>query len=174
MKKYIKEINGNKVYKNRSEIVVIKNNMATYNPTEEMILEDGWEEFVYVAPEKTIEDYKRDILNEIKRYDESTMVNEFYIQGIPVWLDKTTRVGLKLRFESELALGKTETSLWYENNQFPLLLNDAINMLFAIELYASACYDNTHYHMAQVNSLETIDEIKRYDYKVGYPEKLNF
>ena len=174
MKKYVKEIDGNKVYKNRSEIVIIKNNMATYNPTEEMILEDGWEEFVHIQHEKTIEEYKRDILNEIKRYDESTMVNEFYIQGIPVWLDKTTRVGLKLRFESEVALGKTETSLWYNNIQFPLSLENAMQMLFAIELYASACYDNTHYHMAQVNSLETVDEIKKYDYKVGYPEKLNF
>ena len=174
MKKYVKEIDGNKVYKNRSEIVIIKNHMATYNPTEEMILEDGWEEFVHIQHEKTIEEYKRDILNEIKRYDESTMVNEFYIQGIPVWLDKTTRVGLKLRFESEVALGKTETSLWYNNIQFPLSLENAMQMLFAIELYASACYDNTHYHMAQVNSLETVDEIKKYDYKVGYPEKLNF
>ena len=148
--------------------------MNIFNPTEEMILDDGWVEYVYIEHEKTIEEYKNEKINEIKSYDESSLVNEFYIQGIPVWLDKTTRVGLKLRFESEIAMGKTETSLWYNDIQFPLPLENAMQMLFAIELYASACYDNTHYHISQVNVLENIEDIKNYDYTIGYPEKLQF
>jgi hypothetical protein len=47
-------------------------------------------------------------------------------------------------------------------------------MLFAIEVYASSCYDMTQYHLAQVNELEDINEIENYDYTTGYPEKLNF
>ena len=174
MKVYVKEIDGQKIYKTRSKIVITKNGMNTYNPTEEMILNDGWVEYVYVEHEKTIQEYKDEKIEEIKHYDESPSVNEFYIQGIPVWLDKTTRVGLKLRFESEIAMGKTDTSLWYDNIQFPLSLSDAMNMLYAIELYASACYDNTHYHIAQVSLLESIEDVQNYDYIVGYPEKLNF
>lgn len=58
--------------------------------------------------------------------------------------------------------------------QFPLQLEDAMKMLFAIELYASACYDNTQRHLAEIEKLETIDELAAYDYTVGYPEKLNF
>jgi hypothetical protein len=174
MKKYVKEIEGKKVYKTRQQIVISKNGMSTYNPTEEMILSDGWVEYVYIEHEKTIEEYKNEKINEIKHYDESSLVNEFYIQGIPVWLDKSTRVGLKLRFESEIAMGKTETSLWYDDIQFPLQLENAMQMLFAIELYASACYDNTHYHISRVNVLENIEDIKNYDYTIGYPEKLQF
>ena len=174
MKKYFKEIDGTRVYKTRSQITITKNGMTTYNPTEKMILEDGWTEYVYVAPEKTIQEYKREKLDEIKHYDESSEVNEFFIHDIPVWLDKTTRVGLKLRFESEIAMGKTETTLWYNNIQFPLPLENAIQMLFAIEVYASSCYDMTQYHLAQVNELEDINEIENYDYTTGYPEKLNF
>lgn len=174
MKKYVKEIDGKKVYKTRKHIVISKNGMSTYNPTEEMILNDGWVEYVHIEHKKTIEEYKNEKINEIKCYDESSLVNEFYIQGIPVWLDKTTRVGLKLRFESEIAMGKTETSLWYNDTKFPLSLENAMQMLFAIELYASACYDNTHYHISQVNVLENIDDIKNYDYTIGYPEKLQF
>jgi hypothetical protein len=174
MKKYVKEIEGKKVYKTRQQIVISKNGMSTYNPTEEMILSDGWVEYVYIEHEKTIEEYKNEKINEIKHYDESSLVNEFYIQGLPVWLDKTTRVGLKLRFESEIAMGKTETSLWYDDIQFPLQLENAMQMLFAIELYASACYDNTHYHISRVNVLENIEDIKNYDYTIGYPEKLQF
>jgi hypothetical protein len=102
------------------------------------------------------------------------MVNEFYINGMPVWLDKTTRVGLKLRFESEIAMGKEETSLWYNGVQFPLSLENAMQMLFAIEIYASACYDTTQYHLAQVNSLSEIEEVENYDFRANYPDKLNF
>lgn len=170
MKRYIKD----KKIKFANQIVIKKNGKQIINPSEDMILADGWVEYIYVELEKTIQDYKNEKLEEIKHYDESSSVNEFYIQGIPVWLDKTTRVGLKLRFESEIAMGKIETSLWYNNIQFPLLLENAIQMLFAIELYASACYDNTHYHMSKVNALENIEEIEKYDYRVGYPEKLKF
>ena len=174
MKKYTKNINGFNAIRTRKQIVLNKTKMNIFNPTEEMILDDGWVEYVYIEHEKTIEEYKNEKINEIKSYDESSLVNEFYIQGIPVWLDKTTRVGLKLRFESEIAMGKTETSLWYNDIQFPLPLENAMQMLFAIELYASACYDNTHYHISQVNVLENIEDIKNYDYTIGYPEKLQF
>ena len=47
-------------------------------------------------------------------------------------------------------------------------------MLLAIELYASACYDNTQAHVANVKSLENIEDVQNYDYRVGYPEKLRF
>jgi hypothetical protein len=47
-------------------------------------------------------------------------------------------------------------------------------MLNAIELYASACYDNTQSHIAAIKDLKTVEEIDAYDYRVGYPEKLHF
>jgi hypothetical protein len=47
-------------------------------------------------------------------------------------------------------------------------------MLNAIELYASACYDNTQAHIANVKALENIESLKNYDYRTGYPEKLRF
>ena len=148
--------------------------MNTYNPSEEMILADGWVEYVTPTYEPTIEDYRRDKINEIKRFDSSNEVNGFYIGEFEVWLDKVTRVGLKLRFDAEIASGKTETILWYEGMQFPLELTMAVQMLNAIELYASACYDNTQAHIANVKTIEDIESLKSYDYRTGYPEKLRF
>lgn len=174
MKLYTKEIDGKNVIKQLKEIVLIKEKKQIINPSEEMVFEDGWVEYVYVEPEKTIEDYRKEILSKITEFDNSNIVNEFYIQGIPVWLDKHTRAGLKLRFESELAIGQEETSLWYNDMQFPLPLKDAMQMLYAIEIYASKCYDNTHFHISKINKTETIEEIQSYDYTTGYPEKLNF
>lgn len=188
---YTKEIDGRMVIKPRRNIIlnVIKSipvspdsdeteevNMQTFNPTHEMLIEDGWE--LYVTPEPTEEelfnDAKRQKIFEINNYDSSDEINIFYIQGLPVWLDKATRAGLKLRFEAELAMGRTDTTLWYDNMQFPLSLENAMHMLYAIEVYASACYDNTQLHLSNVEKLETIDEIENYDYRNGYPEKLNF
>lgn len=146
----------------------------TYNPTEEMLLADGWVEYITPVYEPTIEDYRKRKKEEILRYDSSEEVNAFYMQGQRMWLDKATRVGLKLRFDAEIASGQTNTILWHEGIPFNLELVNAVRMLNALELYASACYDNTQMHIANVNTLNSIDSIKEYDYKQGYPEKLKF
>lgn len=153
--------------------------VQTFNPTDEMLFADGWELYVLPeTPEKTEDEIfneeKQYIIEEIIRYDSSREVNEFYIQGIPVWLDKATRAGLMLRFNSELALKKDTTTLWYEGQSFTLPLNTAMQMLYALEVYASECYDNTQLHLANVEKLETLEELKEYDYRGGYPEKLHF
>lgn len=46
MKRYFKEINGIITYKLASRIVIIKDGMQILNPTEEMILADGWVEYI--------------------------------------------------------------------------------------------------------------------------------
>jgi hypothetical protein len=91
-----------------------------------------------------------------------------------MWLDKATRVGLKLRFETEIEDGETETTLWYNGVAFPLEINMAVKMLHAIEKYASRCYDNTQRHIGCVKQLENIEDIQNYDYRSGYPDKLHF
>lgn len=183
MKKYIKD---GKI-KNRNQIVIkgkrtIKDkdgnekvvNMNTYNPKHEDIIADGWEEYVTPVYERTIEDEKRDKIREINHYDSSISINEFFLGKTSIWLDKATRAGLKLRFEAEISLGKETTTLWYNNIQYSLELNKAIQMLLAIEVYASACYDNTQFHISEVAKLSTIEDLEAYDYTIGYPDKLTF
>lgn len=183
MKRYIKD----GIIKTRNQIVIkgqrtIKGkdgndkvvSTNTYNPTEEMILADGWAEYITPVYEPTIEDYRRDKIREITKFDSSPEVNIFYIDGQELWLDKATRVGLKLRFDAEIASGHTNTTLWYEGTPFNLELTNAVQMLNAIELYASACYDNTQMHIAYVKVMEDLETLKNYDYRTGYPEKLRF
>lgn len=126
---------------------------------------------------ESLECQKRLLRERILAYDSSDHVNSFTIGGYPTWLDKATRVGLKLRFEAEKRLGKTETTLWQNGMQFPLPLTGdvtALNMLDGIELYASACYDVTQMHLANIATLTSVEEVKNYDYLSGYPEKLSF
>lgn len=159
MKKYIKVIGKRNVIATLNRIVVKKDNKQIINPTEEIVLADGWVEYVEPVHQRTVEDAKRDAKRRIEEYDSSRSVNEFYMNNYHVWLDKATRAGLKLRFEAEIAMGKTDTVLWYEGSQFPLSLEQAMQMLYAIEVYASACYDNTQKHLAEVDELETIEEV---------------
>ena len=170
MKRYIKD---GKI-KHRNEIVIRKDGMNTYNPTEEMIFADGWEEYITPTYEPTIEDYRKRKKDEIARYDSSEEVNAFYMQGQRMWLDKATRAGLMLRLQAEQSMGKETTTLWYGSHQFELPMANAFQMLYALELYASQCYDNTQRHLAAVDALESKEEIEAYDYRTGYPEELEF
>lgn len=113
------------------------------------------------------------LLEKIKAYDSSEFVNQFSIQGQNLWLDKSTRVGLELRFKAEKQMLKETTILWQDGISFTLNIDDAINILYSLEIYASQCYDVTQSHISAINSLTTIDELKSYNYKTGYPSKLN-
>ena len=174
MKRYSKVIDGKTIIKSANEIVVRKNGMQTINPTEAQILADGWEVYERPIYTPTLEDVKRNKVDEILAYDSSEAVNEFSIGGVPMWLDKATRAGLLLRFEAEAKAGRTSTTLWYNGLPFTLPLTYAQEILIALELYASACYDNTQSHIANVQKLESKEAVEAYDYTTGYPQKLLF
>jgi hypothetical protein len=178
MKLYEKIIDGKSHCKPANKIILIKDDMQIFNPTEEMLFEDGWkvhEPIPYEPTEEEIFNREKEYkIEEILRHDSSNEINSFYVGDVEMWLDKATRTGLLLRFQAEQAQGKTDTILWYNGNQFPLKVEQAIQMLYAIELYASACYDNTQEHLANVGKLESVEEVQNYDYETGYPEKLSF
>lgn len=179
MKKYIKD----NVIKTRQEIVIVKNGMKTINPTEEMILSDGWVEYVPQVNEGLSDEEvakislvkaRHRLRNAVLAHDSSEEVNAFTIGGVKMWLDKATRAGLMLRFQAEQQIGKAETTLWYSGTMYSLPIENAFGMLFALEVYASACYDNTQRHLANIQKLETAEEVEAYDYTEGYPAKLKF
>lgn len=176
MKLYEKEIEGKVVRKTRTQIIVKKDGLQILNPSEEVILADGWVEYVKPEPtaEELLERAKRAKKAEITAYGESKDVDQFSIQGVSLWLDKGTRTGLQLRLSAEEAKGKTQTTLWHEDMSFTLEIATAKVMLNELEIYASECFDNTHRHLAEVGKLSTIEEVEAYDYKQGYPEKLMF
>lgn len=54
MKVYQKEIDGRLEIKPRNRIVIIKDGMQTFNPSDEMVMEDGWVEFVQPAQKEVV------------------------------------------------------------------------------------------------------------------------
>lgn len=171
---YKKIEDGKTIIKGANEIVIRTANEQIINPSEQMIFADGWE--IYVAPvyEPTLEEIKANKVEEILAYDSSEAVNEFSMGGLPIWLDKATRAGLLLRFEAESKVGRETTILWYGGQSFTLPLAQAQQILIALELYASECYDRTQAHIAEVQKMESKEAVESYDYTTGYPAKLAF
>lgn len=180
MKRYSKTIDGKTIIKRADEIVVKGNGSQTFNPTEQMILADGWVEYIPQPYVPTLEEIKAQKVDEILMYDSSNAVNEFSMGGQPMWLDKATRAGLMLRFQAEQAKATAEadetpmTTLWNDGQSYTLPLETAQQILIALELYASACYDNTQSHIAEVQKMESKEAVEAYDYTTGYPQKLLF
>ena len=174
MKRYIKTIDGKTIIKRTEEIVIKGNGSQTFNPKEDAILADGWVEYIPQPHVPTIEEIKASKVDAILAYDRSEAVNEFSMGGLPIWLDKATRAGLLLRFEAEAKAGRTSTTLWYNGLPFTLPLTYAQEILIALELYASACYDNTQRHIAEVQKMDSKEAVESYYYTSGYPQKLLF
>ena len=124
--------------------------------------------------EPSIEEIRAHKLNELSLYDSSDMVNQFCIDNTHGWWNKATRVGLMNSIAIERASRRSETNIWLGDTLFVLPVKKAIDMLQQIELYALMCYNTTQGHINAINQLETKEEIEVYNFKTGYPGKLNF
>ena len=115
---------------------------------------------------------KVDKIAEIAAYDTSSSVNGFVLNGLLVWLDKATRVGLMNSTTIAKASGQETTTLWLGGMKLVVDCDKAIQLLSALEMYALECFNVTASHKQAVSELKTIEEVEAYDYKAGYPKML--
>ena len=115
---------------------------------------------------------KADKIAEITAYDTSSSVNGFVLNGLLVWLDKATRVGLMNSTTIAKAAGQKTTTLWLGGIKLVVDCDKAIQLLSALEMYALECFNVTASHKQAVSELTTIEEVEAYDYKAGYPKML--
>lgn len=166
MKQYWKD--GQIVERPRS---LVYDGMTYVPPTDEILLEAGYE---IKEPEITLEDVLLDKIEQIESYNVSENVDIFYVNDMPMWLNRDLRNSLMSRFNAEKSKAVEITNIWYNGMNVVLPVDTAISMLLELEIYASKCFDNTHRHLFNVKNLTTIEEIENYDHKLGYPEKLRF
>lgn len=119
-----------------------------------------------------LEAAKTEVETAITAYDSSSSVNSFLLNGMEVWLDKATRVGLMNSTSIAKNMGQEKTSLWLGSYQLEVDCDKAIQLLSALEMYALECFNVTAAHKKAVSELDNIEAVLTYDYKSGYPEKL--
>ena len=115
---------------------------------------------------------KTSMLAAIPAYDASSSVNSCLLNGMKVWLDKATRVGLMNSTTIAKNMGQEKTNLWLGSYQLEVDCDKAIQLLSALEMYALECFNVTAAHKKAISELDNIEEVLTYDYKSGYPEKL--
>lgn len=109
---------------------------------------------------------------EIEAYDTSDKVNGFMLNGMTVWLDKATRVGLMNSTTIAKAAGQQTTTLWLGDVKLEVDCDKAIQLLSALEMYALECFNVTAAHKAAVTELKTIKEVEAFDVTADYPKQL--
>ena len=109
---------------------------------------------------------------EITAYDTSDKVNGFVLNGLLVWLDKATRVGLMNSTTIAKAAGQQTTTLWLGGVKLEVDCDKAIQLLSALEMYALECFNVTAAHKAAVTDLKTIKEVEAFDVTADYPKQL--
>lgn len=115
---------------------------------------------------------RKAMLAYIEKYDASSSVNSFLLNGMEVWLDKATRVGLMNSTTIAKSMGQEKTTLWLGSYQLEVDCDKAIQLLSALEMYALECFNVTAAHKKAVMELDNIEGVLTYDYRAGYPEKL--
>ena len=159
---YNKEMNAYECY----ECTLPK---ATFDETK---VRDAFTQFSAKMDCLKLEEAKAEKISEITAYDTSDKVNGFMLNGLLVWLDKATRVGLMNSTNIAKAAGQQTTTLWLGGAKLVVDCDKAIQLLSALEMYALECFNVTASHKAAVGELKTIEDVNVYDYKTGYPKML--
>lgn len=173
MKKYYKIINE-KVAFYRDPLIT--DGMQIYNPSEELLLKEGYQEWIEpeVTPytptlQESIDNKIQDILD----YDSSEEVNSFSINGNSGWIDRNTRVALLHALDVVEQSGGTTYTVWFNEAPLTLPVSTIKDFLNNLELYAIEALNVTNRHILDVKQLQTIDEVNAYDITKDYPESLN-
>lgn len=126
--------------------------------------------------ERTLEDAKREKSMEINTYDNSDSVNSFTLNNeISAWFSVQERLNYQRSVEAALSLDENAKMKFFVGDTLlEVSASLAKRMLSMLQLYADECFIVTKQHKINVEKLETIEEVDNYDYKVGYPQKLNF
>lgn len=141
-----------------------------YNPTDEMLVRAG-----YVCVEDVEEELQRAKevkIAEIAAYSDSDAVNSLTFNGLKTWLTPNVRANYLVSLDAAELLGETDITFVVEGMQASLPIKQVRLLLAKIQRYADACYIVTEGHKRAVRALQTVDEVEKYDYTKGYPEKL--
>ena len=157
-----------------TESIIASGNTCTLQALQEINAELE-ERKGYKTDEETLQHCFREMLLAlIAEYDSSAEVNSFTLNGDATWFSKDVRASLSARFASERRTNAYATTIWTGEKGVRVPVREAQDMMARIELYASQCHDTGMRHKMQAQCLETVQEMMEYDYRSGYPEKLEF
>lgn len=174
MKTYYKTIDGETVF--FSGNVLYTDTATVINPSDEIMLENGWLE--YIPPEPTNAEKlamaKANKVAEIEEYDASTAVEEFTINDVPMWLGHEVRQQIRTSAEAYQAMDAEQMTKVFDGAEYTFPISTWLQMLNALEVYAAEALNTTERHKAAVQAMTRRKDVEDYDYTTDYPTKLAF
>ena len=127
---------------------------------------EGWKELLTLVNGKVDEESLRQVLiGKVKNIDNS---KEFEYKGKKLWWDKSTRAGLL-----NLANSSTDNvAILIGDDIISSNLESLKDLLAQLEVYSSKCLIVTHKHIKAIEKLQTFEDILKYNYTLGYPDKV--
>lgn len=176
MKKYYNENTKEWYTEGQSLTRKLDNGVFAGIPSVEQLEQWGFEEVIVPdpTPEELLARAKANKIAELEAYDGSDAVNSFNVDGKDMWLNAGIRQQLRISLDAMKALGRETVTKWFEGVEYVFPTDTWYQMLAAVEVYAADALNVTERHRANINSLRSIEEIEKYDYTEGYPEKLVF
>lgn len=171
MKKYI-DTNGN--LWNGQYIII--NGQTVINPTENMLISNGYTEVVQheKTQEELFQERKQAKIAQINEYDKSSNVNLFFVHDQPMWLDFDERSRILASISAYRKQNISQMTKIYGEASFSFPIEIWEEMLSAVEVYASECLNVTEEHKRAVQQAINDKELDAIDITQGYPEKLTF
>lgn len=130
-------------------------------------------EYYAAVSEPTVDMVRNRKLSEIMEFDSSSSVNEFILNGEPMWASKEERRTIRERIALDESLGLDNTRIYIGGKQYELPISYAKELLLKIEAYSRDVHDRTAEHIAAVGALMSSSAIDEYDHTTGYPTKLS-
>ncbi len=127
---------------------------------------EGWKELLALVNGKADEESLRQVLiGKVKNLEDS---KEFEYKGKKLWWNKNTRAGLL-----NLANSSTDNvAILIGDDVISFNLESLKDLLAQLEVYSSKCLIVTHKHIKAIEKLQTFEDILKYDYTLGYPDKV--
>lgn len=147
--------------------------IQVFNPTEEDLINAGYEKYIEPDKDKLTEALQQKIL-EIEDYANSDAVNDLTYNGVHTWLTPEIRANYNVSLDAAELLGEEYISFAIGNQALSTTIKQARIILAKIQRYADITYMVTVKHKAAVSKLKSLEEINNYDITTGYPQKLEF
>lgn len=148
------------------------------------VQQDGGEESRQDSTDTGVPDYgaivgdgdlgtlKQEKIAEIRAYSSSDNVDSFLIHGQKMWLDQATRNQLYTSVSMNRQAGESVVTQVWQGVEYTFATDEWLYMISAVEAYATKCAAVTNTHINNVIALTSVQEVAAYDYRKGYPEKI--
>lgn len=111
----------------------------------------------------------------VTNYANGFGVKHFSLNDTEAWLDSEQRSSIKDAVEATIKIGGEEYTLWLNSQPFTLPCSKVLDIISAIELYSSQCYNMTsEFHLRIEQCGADIEKACDIDFTKGYPSVPTF